>query len=141
MLSKKFKKEYYNFNFTIIALSIGLIFIPAIIFFIKRYFPDFYETFRCLYYTNTQNPCPLCGITTDFKNILTGNLYAYKYNMSSIPLLIAIIIEVFFRIGLIKSKNKVNKYIIIIDIIYHLFLGAVLIIYFILFFTLDLARF
>lgn len=133
--------NYKNINKTLLLLSISIFIFPFFIYIFKTSLPNLYSLLRCRYYSTTGNPCPFCGITTDIKNILTGNIFCYKYNLLSIPLLIFTILELCLRTILIKFSNRITKNIILLDIFYHLTIIIALFIYFILFFKLNLARF
>ena len=134
--------NYKNFNKTILVLCVSFVLIPTLAFFMKKYFYDIYAVIKCPYYFKTGAPCPFCGITTDLKNMLLGNIQCTRYNLLSIPIMITLILEVLFRIVLIKNNIdiKSNK-IFLIDLIVHSVLIILLIIYVILFFYLNLARF
>lgn len=134
--------NYKNFNKTVLALCIAFIFIPVVSFFMKKYFYDIYAIIKCPYYFKTGDLCPFCGITTDLKNILIGNVLHNKYNILSIPIIITLILEIQFRILLIKNNiNIKSNKIFLIDLIVHSILILLLIIYIILFFYFNLARF
>jgi hypothetical protein len=134
------KNSLKNFNVSILCVCIFFILLPIISYFIKLTIPDIYNYLRCPYYKLTNQPCPFCGITTDFNNILHLNIFAYKYNLISIPLFILGILELLFRIIAIKNKSKIKPIVIYTDIIVHFILFIMLITYIVLFFKLNLAR-
>ncbi|GAB6168099.1 hypothetical protein JCM1393_05590 [Clostridium carnis] len=145
-LLKKFDigyERYNELNMIIIILSGMIIFLPIIIYLIRLIFPNIW---RCPYYELTHNPCPFCGITTDIRNILKGNIFEYKYNLISIPIIFLSIMEIFIRIKLICGKNKLKsiKYrreIFKFDFIYHGIIIISIFIYVLAFFIFDLRRF
>ncbi|MEG1255056.1 hypothetical protein [Clostridium sp.] len=125
-----------------IILVMAMIFLPFIARLINKVFPF---TFGCLSYRFLGNPCPLCGFTRDIKNIISGNIFAYKYNLISTPAVFLGIIELIGRIKLLGSKEKLlnDKYrnnVIKFDIIYHLGIYFLFILYVALFYIFDLAR-
>lgn len=131
--------QYRNFNRIAIILGVFMIFLPVITYLIRLIFPNI---IRCLYYEITLKPCPFCGFTTDIRNIIRGDIFAYKYNWLSIPFLFGGIIEIIFRIKMLRMENsiKINN-IIRLDMIIHTLLFILILIYIILFFLLDLRRF
>lgn len=135
------QEKYKSFNITIILLTLLFILVPFLAFITKSIIPNTYDLLRCPYYKLTGNPCPFCGITTDFKNFLFGNLFVYKYNILSVPLFLSGIFELFFRMTLIKHSNKTNCKLIHKDILLHSILLSILTLYIVLFFSLNLARF
>lgn len=137
----KMQEKYKNFNITIILLTLLFILIPFLTFITKSLIPNSYDLLRCPYYKLTGNPCPFCGITTDFKNFLLGKLFVHKYNIMSTPLFFYGIFELFFRMVLIKHSDKINYKLIYKDILIHSIVLLVLILYIILFFLFNLARF
>lgn len=139
-LSNIKKINLKNFNISILCVSTFFILIPIISYFVKLTIPDIYNLLRCPYYKLTNNPCPFCGITTDFKNILHFNILAYKYNIISVPLFIIGTLEFFFRIIAIKNYSKIKPNIIYIDIVIHFILFMSLFTYIVLFFKFNLAR-
>ena len=140
---KKYRiRSYKEFNITIVVLSFMMIFLPVIVYFIRLIFPNMV---RCLYYEITSKPCPFCGFTTDLRNMLKGKIFVYKYNILSVPLVVIAIIEIISRIMLFKSKIweselKVNS-IIKSDILIHITLFIIVLVYIIFYFKLDLRRF
>lgn len=137
------REQYIDFNKTMLVLIGCLIFLPVIVYIIRLFIPNMV---RCPYYELTLDPCPFCGITTDIRNMLKGNIFAYKYNILSVPLILTAIIEFtsriyFVKVGIPKFDNcklsKVIKY----DIIIHVIGLIVILLYCILFFTLGLSRF
>lgn len=131
--------KYRSFNKTIIILAISMIFLPVITYLIRLIFPNL---IRCIYYEITYKPCPFCGFTTDIRNILKGHIWAYKYNLLSVPFLLGAIIEIILRIKLLQSniKDKINK-IIKIDLFIHITMFLLLLVYIGAFFKFNLARF
>ena len=75
MKKKKFfniEHERYNeFNLVILIVGFIVIFLPIIVYLIRLIVPNI---ITCLYYEFTSNPCPFCGVTSDIRNILKGNI-------------------------------------------------------------------
>lgn len=136
------KVNYKNFNKTILFICLGMFFLPVIISISKKISPETYDSFRCFYYSATGKPCAFCGITTDFKSILKGDIFAYKYNLASVPLMIIFIGEIIFRGFILKKIEEIKlKRVVIYDITIHAIIIISLVSYMILFFKLGLARF
>lgn len=135
-------KEYNIFNKTMITLVLFMIFLPFISRFVNKIFPI---TYGCISYRFLGKTCPLCGFTRDIKNIISGNIFAYKLNLLSVPAVIAGIFEIGWRVKIIKSKKKLgngkfrNK-VIKFDVAYHIVICFLFILYGILFYVLDLSR-
>lgn len=135
-------KEYNIFNVILITLVIAMIFLPFISRFVNKVFPI---TYGCLSYRILGETCPLCGFTRDIKNIITGNIFAPKLNLLSVPAALLGISEIFFRVKILLSKkrlvdNKFRNKIIKFDVIYHVLMFFSFIIYGVLFYALDLSR-
>jgi len=135
-------KEYNIFNVILITLVIAMIFLPFISRVVNKLFPI---TYGCLSYRILGEPCPLCGFTRDMRNIISGDIFAPKLHLLSVPAVLLGIFEIFFRMKILLSKKKLmdNKFrtnIIKFDVIYHVFMCFSFIIYGILFYILDLSR-
>lgn len=135
-------KEYSIFNLIILLLALGVILLPILISLIGQIIPGAGE---CLSYKYLGEACPLCGFTRDVKNIISGNLFAYKLNLISTPAVILSILEVSARITMLlkrerlendKFMSKVKK----CDIRYHIIIAIAFITYGIMFYTFSLAR-
>jgi hypothetical protein len=100
---------------------------------------------ECLTYKYLGTRCPLCGFTRDVKNIISGNLFAYKLNLISTPAVILSILEVVARISMLVKREKLNdnKFrvkVIKVDVIYHIIMAITFIIYGIMFYAFQLDR-
>lgn len=136
-------KRYNEFNVVIIIIGFIFIFLPIIVYLVRLILPN---AIRCPYYEFTSNPCPFCGVTSDIRNILRGNIFAYKYNIISIPLLIISVLEVIGRMLLMCNKINLKdinlrRTIFKIDFKYHGIIFMIIIIYILAFFIFDLRRF
>lgn len=139
---KNVVKEYSIFNLIILLLALCVILLPMVMIAMRKVIPSAGE---CLTYKYLGEACPLCGFTRDVKNILSGNLFAYKLNLISTPAVMLSILEVVARIKILIIRKKLNDdklrgKIIKFDIIYHIIMVILYIIYGILFYTFDLAR-
>ena len=69
-------------------------------------------TIPCFFKTVTHIPCPGCGMTRAFIQIMKFNFVkAFQYNILSIPLFFIILVFDFFMIyDLIKKTNKVQLF-------------------------------
>ena len=136
-------ERYNEFNLVIIMLATMVIFLPIIAYLIRLIIPNM---IRCFYYEFTSNPCPFCGVTSDIRNIIKGNIFAPKYNMISMPVLICSVLEIIGRVSLICNKSKL-KYIDLrvnvfkVDFIYHGIIFMLILIYILAFFMFHLRRF
>lgn len=136
-------KRYNEFNLIMIILVCMVIFLPIIVYLVRFILPN---TIRCPYYEFTSNPCPFCGITSDIRNMLKGNLFIAKYNIISMPIVIGSIIEFIARVTLICNKNKLKNIelrgiIFKVDFIYHVIIFVLILIYMGSFFIFDLRQF
>ena len=68
-------------------------------------------TIPCIFKTYFKIPCPGCGLTRAFREILSLNLLeAFKYNILSIPLFITILfINILIIIDIVKNSNLAFK--------------------------------
>lgn len=135
-------KSYRQFNIVAVILAFMLIFLPVIIYFLRLIYPNYV---KCVYYEITARPCPFCGFTSDLRNMLKGDIFHYKYNILSVPLVIGAIVEIICRIKILRSRiwqNKTRiKRIINSDILIHSILFVAVLVYIVLYFKLDLRRF
>lgn len=136
-------KRYNEFNLIMVILTCMVIFLPIIVYLVRLISPNI---IRCPYYEFTSNPCPFCGITSDIRNMIKGDLFADKYNLISIPIVIGSIIEFIARVTLICNKNKLKdielrRNIFKVDFIYHVIIFVLILIYMRLFFIFDLRQF
>lgn len=135
-------KQYNDFNKIMIILVLAMIFLPFISRFVNKIFP---VTYGCMSYRFLGKSCPLCGFTRDMKNIISGNFFAYKLNLISVPAVILGIFEIGWRIKLLISQQKLKNIkfrniVIKFDVIYHIGGCFLFILYGILFYILDLSR-
>lgn len=142
MNSQEIIKEYNIFNWILIILVLAMVFLPFISRVVNYIFPI---TYGCLSYRFLGKTCPLCGFTRDIGNIISGNIFATKLNLLSIPAFLLGIFEIFFRIKILLSREKlmdksIRSKTIKFDIIYHLLICFSFIIYGVLFYILDLSR-
>lgn len=142
MNSQEIIKEYNIFNWILIVLVLAMVFLPFISRVVNHIFPI---TYGCLSYRFLGKTCPLCGFTRDIRNIISGNIFAAKLNLLSIPAVLLGIFEIFFRIKILLSREKLMKKsirskIIKFDVIYHLLICFSFITYGVLFYILDLSR-
>lgn len=139
-----FSIRYVEFNNVIVGLAFVVIFLPIIMYFVKKIMPN---GASCTFYELTYRPCPFCGVTTDIRNILKGNFFAYKYNILSVPFLMGSVAEVLGRFKLNKyikrniDNKKLIKKISKHDFILHIIIFSLIIIYAAAFFIFDLRRF
>lgn len=135
-------KEYSIFNFIIVVLALCVILLPILTSLIGVIIPGAGE---CLTYKYFGRHCPLCGFTRDVKNIISGNLFAYKLNLISTPAVILSILEVVARISMLVKREKLNDNnfrvkVIKVDVIYHIIMAITFIIYGIMFYAFQLDR-
>lgn len=136
-------KRYNEFNLVIVILASFVVVLPIIVYLVRLIFPNM---IRCPYYEFTSKPCPFCGVTTDIRNIIKGKLFAYKYNLISVPILAISILEFGARLYLLCNKNKLNNIdlrirIFKLDFIYHMNIFVIILIYIVAFFIFDMRRF
>lgn len=136
-------KRYNDFNLIIIILTCMVIFLPIIVYLVRLIAPNI---IRCPYYEFTSNPCPFCGITSDIRNMIKGDLFADKYNLISIYVVIGSIIEFIARVTLICNKTKLKDIklrgnIFKVDFIYHVIIFVLILSYMGSFFIFDLRQF
>ena len=135
-------KEYNIFNLIIIILALCVVLLPIVMGAISKVIPGAGE---CLSYKYFRESCPLCGFTRDVENIISGNLFAYKFNLISTPAVILSILEVVARVTMVITRerledDKLRAKVIKVDIIYHIIMAMAFIIYGIMFYTFHLAR-
>ena len=121
MKQNKIKKSYIYLCRTILLLAIYVLFFPIISIPIKKLFPSFGI---CPYLSLTGNPCPLCGGTRYLEN-LGQALKDWHYLVCPFGfMIIFVLFEIVFRIIILivyrkNEQKKINKNLIIVDIIIH----------------------
>ena len=130
---RQFNKNYMYLNKTMVGLAIYVIFFPFMASIIEKINP---EILVCPYLKMTGNPCPLCGGTRYFRGlgkVLTDPSYLlHPFGVMAI----VILLEIPFRIFMINriKKEKLNKALLIADIVIHTIIFVSFILYEILFF-------
>lgn len=61
---------YRPFNLAMVGFEIYALLLPFFSPFMGRFFPNLW---KCSYNRITGNPCPLCGMTRDFRDLLSGS--------------------------------------------------------------------
>ena len=130
---KSLKKEYININITLICIYVYVLFVfPTISPLLEKISP---LLTKCPYLNLTGKPCPLCGGTRFLQNI--GNVfYDIHYILNRFGVIaLLIVLEIVFRIiNIVKKEDR--ERIILLDIIIHIFLLTIYIIYSIYFITI-----
>lgn len=103
-ITEKIAKNYMAINISVLFLTIYVISFPFISIPIKKLVPSFE---LCPYLQMTGNPCPLCGGTRYFANILEA-FHDIKYLWNPFGVMaIVIVLEFIFRVkNIIDLKRK-----------------------------------
>ena len=120
------EKNYKIINIVVLCICLYLVILHP---FVSKVMEEISPVLtRCPYMQLTGKPCPLCGGTRFLRNI-KNVFYDIHYVFNIFGLIILIIfIEIIFRIINLKTKQK-NKTVIIFDIIIHLLLFIIYIVY------------
>lgn len=122
---KDIKSNYKTINITILCICIFILLLPEVLSILEKISP---VLTKCPYLILTGKPCPLCGGTRFIKNIKNSfNNLSYFLNFFGI-VIILLLFEIIFRIINILKKEYSNK-LIKIDIIIHILVFVVYIIY------------
>lgn len=122
---KDIKSNYKTINITILCICIFILLLPEVLSILEKISP---VLTKCPYLVLTGKPCPLCGGTRFIKNI-KNSFNNLSYFLNFFGIIIAIIIfEIIFRITNILKKQYSNK-LIKIDIVFHILIFIVYIIY------------
>lgn len=122
---KEIKSDYKIINIVILCICILILLLPKVLQILEYVSPVFV---KCPYLQLTGKPCPLCGGTRFIKNIGSAiNNLSYFLNFFGI-IIIIIAMEIVFRtINVIKKQYKES--VIKIDIILHIIIFIIYILY------------
>ena len=120
MKEKKVISTYQKVNLTLLFFTVYCLSLPIISPIMSKIIPSLWQ---CNYKRITGKPCPLCGVTRDFKTILSGNNEKILLNNLSIFLLVIVLSELIFRLTIaINFKISHSKKTVLFDIIIHTFI-------------------
>lgn len=122
---KDIKSNYKTINITILCLCIFILLLPEVLGILEKISP---VLTKCPYLVLTGKPCPLCGGTRFIKSIKNSfNNLSYFLNFFGIVIII-LLLEIIFRIINILKKEYSNN-LIKVDIIIHILVFVVYMIY------------
>ena len=110
---KKTKRYYKEINFTLLFFFGYCLSLPFISPTLTQLMPSLWQ---CQYRRIFHKDCIYCGLTHDFQNILSGNIFALR-NSLSLFLFILCIFYIMSRILLLILNKKISLRIIFIDFI------------------------